>query len=718
MAQGCLAALQIGAAGQGPPTVLWAASNRPTPNCTDLDTSGRGHLRQRQRVRPVRPSCSRADSVRSDAAMRRPVWLLSMDTDHFCAPPLTTGALKAYFAAHGATRADTDVELVHFANRDVLDTWLQSEWPRHVRPLAAAAVDAGVEPVLGLSCYTWNVAELLEVARRIKSELPGMLVVAGGPHVQRAADFLHDEAIDVISLGEGERTFTELLDCGKRADWHTVDGLAFLDGGTLHETRPRARTMALDELPSAIGVVPLRDEKGAPLYRQVAYETSRGCPYRCSFCEWGTGAIGTKMFQFSLDRIRRDLEALIEGGVEDIWFSDSNFGALREDIEKARIIVDLKQRTGRPRTFASSWSKNHNARVQEVVRLLHRHGLLWHYHLALQTLTPRALELSNRTNMRANDYEPIVRSLAAEGVPVTAELIWGLPGDNLADFAANLDHLFSVFPNINIFAYTLLPGTEFYDRRDEYQIVATPVAGYGKAKGEYVVGCLTFPREEGEDGYVLVASHVILSRGHVIPYTLRLLALDRRASVSTLMRAVLRDLIQEYAADLPESVSRERMAVYENRCAIYLALLSDPERTWRCIELAVARHLAERDATDLWPRVARLLALDRLLCPRTGPATTIVQDLDFAADRVLNALGAMTMPDDEDFEGDRVELEIAHPGEAGVVLIDPDGGSWMRGRVRAATRAGARTDAPIAWLAEQGSAARQGGDTAPLEPHP
>jgi hypothetical protein len=637
-----------------------------------------------------------------------------MDTDHFNAPPLTTGALKAYFAAHGATRDRTDVELAHFANRDALDAWLAADWSYRARPRAAAAVAGGGEPVLGLSCYTWNVAELLEVARRVKAELPEMLIVAGGPHVQRAADFLHDEAIDVVVLGEGEQTFTELLDCGARGEWHGVAGLAFVDGGALRQTQPRARTVELDRLPSALDVVPLRDAAGAPLYRQVAYETTRGCPYRCSFCEWGTGAIGTKMFQFSLERIRGDLERLVDGGVEDIWFSDSNFGALREDLEKARIVVDLKKRTGRPRTFATSWSKNHNARVQEIVRLLHRHGLLWHYHLALQTLTPRALELSHRTNMRANDYEPIVRSLAAEGVPVTAELIWGLPGDNLADFAANLDHLFSVFPNINIFAYTLLPGTEFYDRRDEYRIVATPVAGYGKAKGEYVVGCLSFSRDEGEEGYVLVASHVILSRGHVIPYTLRLLALDRRASVSTLLRAVLRDLVQEYAAEIPEAALRQPMAVYENRSALYLAFLSDLERTYRCIELAVARHLADCGATDLWPRVAMLLALDKVLCPRTGPPATTVHGFDFAADRVLNALGGMAMPADEDFAGGGVELEIAHPGEVGVVLVDPDGGSWMRGRVRSATRAGARTEAPIAWLAEQGIAARLAGDAAPL----
>jgi len=541
--------------------------------------------------------------------------------------------------------------------------------------------------------------------------VPELMVVVGGPHVQRAEDFLYGDGIDVVVLGEGEETFTELLDCATRDDWSRVAGIAYLSAdGAVHRTEPRPRSTELDRFPSALDVVPLRDAAGAPLYRQVAYETSRGCPYRCSFCEWGTGAIGTKMVQFSLDRIRRDLERLVEGGVNDIWFADSNFGALREDLGKAEIVVDLRRRTGLPHTFATSWSKNHNRRVQEIVRLLHRNGLLWHYHLALQTLTPLALELSHRTNMRANDYEPVVKALATEGVPVTAELIWGLPGDNLADFAAHLDHLFSVFPNINIFAYTLLPGTEFFDRREKYRLLTLPVAGYGKAKGEYVVGCHTFPREEGEEGYVLVASHVMFSRGHVIPYTLRLLALDRRASVSALLRSVVRDLIAAFAAEVPDEARRTRMAIYESRATLYLAFLRDADRAYAVIRRTVRRHLTEAGAADLWGQAAKVLALDQALCPRTGPSRTIVESFDFDADLVLAALGEMERPDPALLAfGAGVELEIQHPARVGEVLLDPDGGAWMRGRIRSAQRDGRRVAAPVAWFAEQGGGVEANG---------
>ena len=619
--------------------------------------------------------------------MRRPVWLLSEDTEQFRAPPMTTGALAAHFQARGRTAAATEVELVHFLEPADRVRWVEVEWDEAVVPRAREALDRGLEPVLGLSCYTWNVAELLEISRRARDEVPGLLIVAGGPHVQCARDFLGEDGIDVVVLGEGEETFTDLLDAPGREAWSSIAGLAYLDddGGVI-ETAERPRATDLDRFPSALDAIELRDETGEPRYRQVAYETARGCPYRCSFCEWGTGAIGTKMFQKSLDRIRDDLERLVEGGLQDIWLADSNFGALREDLEKAKIFVDLKQRTGRPQTFATSWSKNHNQRVQEIVRLLHANQLLVHYHLALQTLTPGALELSHRTNMRANDYEPIVKQLAAEGVPIAAELMWPLPGDTLADFEGNLDHLLTVFPDVNIFAYTLLPGTEFYDRRDELEIEALPVEGYGKAKGEYVVGCRSFSRDEGEEGYLLLTAWVMLSRGSILPNTTRFVALDGRLSASSFLRAVLRDLARAFASEVPDLDPSDRIRIYERRAELYLVALASLDRTFerigRTVEEALdAADLEDADREELRERLRAVIAVDHALCPRVGPTRTIRETFAFAADEVARPLAAMNLPDAGAWEPRRTELVVHHPARVGEVLKDPDGGSWMRGTV-------------------------------------
>ena len=421
---------------------------------------------------------------------------------------------------------------------------------------------------------------------------------------------------------------------------------------------------------------------GKPLYDSISYETSRGCPFKCAFCEWGTGAIGSKMYQWPLERIREDWEGIVAAGIKNIWLADSNFGALKLDRDKAELIVELKNRTGLPLSFATSWSKKHSRQVQEIALLLHRNRLLPHYQLALQTLTPEALRLSNRENMGSNEYAPIAKSMAEQGVPIAAELIWGLPGDNLSDFERNLDQLLATFPNINIFGYTLLPGTEFYSRRDEYRIEAIPVAGYGKAKGEYVVGCHTFSRDEGEEGYFLITAHILLVHGHIIPLTTRLLALQAEVPVSPLLREVLRRLIALLQATLIAPDLTDRMAIYEQRNRIYLAALGQRDLLYSAITDTVVAHFASHDRS---PAAAlQALQLDQQLCPRQGSEHTEHACFNFDARAVHRALAAMELPPPRAGLPSDFQLTIHHPGGVGDILQGADGGSWLAGSIEQA----------------------------------
>ncbi len=608
--------------------------------------------------------------------MQRPVWLLSMDSEQFNAPPTTTAALTAYFRKYGASAADTAIELVHFqCGRDIAD-WLE-DWQATGLAGARQALEAGLSPVVGFSFYTWNAAEFLALASELRQLLPGLLIVAGGPHVQQAGDYLGVDPIDVIFMGEAEVSFQQFLDCPDRTGWPAIDGLAFLVDGTVVTTTPRERCQDLAQFPSPLDVLELTDQAGQARYDSIAYETSRGCPFKCAFCEWGTGAIGSKMYQWPLERVREDWETIIAAGIKNIWLADSNFGALKLDRAKADLIVELKHRTGLPLSFATSWSKKHSRQVQEIALLLHRNRLLPHYQLALQTLTPEALRLSNRQNMESNEYEPIAKSMAEQGVPIAAELIWGLPGDNLGDFERNLDRLLATFPNINIFGYTLLPGTEFHARRDEYRIEAIPVAGYGKAKGEYVVGCHSFSRDEGEEGYFLITAHILLVHGHIMPLTTRLLALGGEVPVSPLLREMLRALVGLAAPALPGIALHDRMTVYEQRDPIYLAVLARHDALYRTLADILEQHCR---AHGLDPGAAlQALQLDAALCPREGDEQTLLAEFNFDAEAVFRALSAMELP--PAITAAAVRLRIRHPGGVGDILQGADGGSWLAGNI-------------------------------------
>ncbi|MFK7731046.1 MAG: radical SAM protein [Pseudomonadales bacterium] len=609
--------------------------------------------------------------------IKRPVFLFSMDSEQFHAAPLTTGGLQAYYQRFGKRCDDTEFHLLHFRDAEHIEAW-REDGVQQLRVLCLDALEANQQPILGFSFYTWNAAEFLQLILELKRELPDVLCVAGGPHVQEAETYLLSDPIDLIVLGEGEQTFTELLDNPEVEHWPDIAGLAWAQGGHVVSTAERPRETELDRLPSALDVVTLTDSEGQPLYDSIAYETSRGCPFKCAFCEWGTGAIGTKMHQFSMGRIRDDWQKVVAAGIENIWLADSNFGALREDLEKTQLICDLKNETGLPRTFATSWSKKHSPKVQQIVLLLNQNGLLPHYQLALQTLTPLALELSNRKNMAANKYEPIAREMADAGVPIAAELIWGLPGDNLADFENNLDQLLATFPNINIFGYTLLPGTEFYRRRDEYQIEAVPVAGYGKAKGEYVVACHTFGRDEGVDGYFLIAAHMILIHGHMMPLTIRFLAMQKHLPATPLLRVLLKRLLMEFGLSF-----EDKLGVYEGRAAIYLALMNERKRSFDIIRAALIDWCAQHEAdTNLIDEALKVLTLDEAICPRTGRQSSEVMEFEFDAAGTIASLEKLNIPDEESFNEQPQALCFEHPGGVGDVLKDPDGGSWMRGQWR------------------------------------
>ena len=213
------------------------------------------------------------DSVVTGAA--RPVWLFSLDSEHFHAAPTATGGLIAWYRKYGATPDAVDFRQVHFRERDQVERWIDAELAGLARE-ADAALMRGAVPVVGLSFYTWNAAEFLELARAVRRACPGVLIVAGGPHVQQAESYLGTDPIDVIVLGEGEVTFQELLDT-PRGRWPEVPGLAWLGrDGSVRSSGKRARLLKLGEIPSPFDVIALTDELGRPLYDAVTYATRRG----------------------------------------------------------------------------------------------------------------------------------------------------------------------------------------------------------------------------------------------------------------------------------------------------------------------------------------------------------------------------------------------------------------------------------------------------------
>ncbi|MEW6047342.1 MAG: radical SAM protein [Bacillota bacterium] len=191
------------------------------------------------------------------------------------------------------------------------------------RTLAAFRPD-----VVGLTAYTAEAWAAKGLARRIRASCPEALIVWGGYHATMAPeDALSEPAVDVLVLGEGEKTFPELMDAFARGDsWQSIPGLAFRRDGRVVRTAPRPPIEDLDTLPMPDWSLVERHQDR--YYLNVmgvagSVETSRGCPYDCSFCSvwvFNSRRYRTK----SPDRVMAELERLPEA-VQVVAFVDDEF---------------------------------------------------------------------------------------------------------------------------------------------------------------------------------------------------------------------------------------------------------------------------------------------------------------------------------------------------------------------------------------------------------
>jgi hypothetical protein len=302
--------------------------------------------------------------------------------------------------------------------------------------------------------------------------------------------------------------------------------------------------------------------------------------------------------------------------------------------------------------------------VQGIARRLYQSGLLEHYTLSLQTLTESALQTSHRSNMSINQFRRIASEMARDGVPITSELIWGLPGDNLVEFRRNLDALTAVFPSISIYGYTLLPGTEFYARRREYAIETVTLREVGNWELDYVVACYSFDREDGVEGYFLAAAHSALNRGNIIPLATRYMALDGCVSISAILTDIFKALVDLVRIPIDGVDRYDGLTAYSLRDRIYFWLLSNKETAFTAIRRAMLNSLVAHGADSrLCERVGKVLELDQVLCPGINQhRRRETYAFGFNGERLCRALAAMSLPDDSTFDASfRSELRVVHP---------------------------------------------------------
>ena len=285
--------------------------------------------------------------------------------------------------------------------------------------------------IVGFSNYIWNINYNLALAQAIKEKWPETIIVFGGPEVPDVIGsfLIENPFVDIAVHQEAEYTFRQILldNLVGALDPATLPGVSYFDSTSGVVTNPsEGRIHDLEELPSPYlsGVF---DEimNGHDTKWAATYETNRGCPFKCHFCDWGSLTF-SKIKKFPMDRVKKELEWFGDHNIEYIFLADANFGVFKpRDFEIADHLVQVSTKSGFPKNVNIQWAKNSN---RDIVALAKQMGSINKgMTLSVQSMSEEVLVAIERRNMAIHNLEEILEDCNKAGIPSYTELILGLP---------------------------------------------------------------------------------------------------------------------------------------------------------------------------------------------------------------------------------------------------------------------------------------------------
>src|ERR1700730_8216363 len=321
--------------------------------------------------------------------------------DHF---PYSVGILQAFAQQYLDNRDDYEFLSPIYSRIPVME--------------AADRLDGA--DLVAFSTYVWNAQISLRIAETLKKRRPGVFIVFGGPHVpDRSESFLRKNSfIDLACHGEGEQVFASLLRTFKTDLWRDIPSTSYLaPGGAFVQNARGARLKDLSGVPSPYleGIFDSLIQTNPQQQWIAMWETNRGCPFACTFCDWGS-AVASKVSSWEVERLYREVEWFADHKIEYVFCADANFGILPRDVDIARYCAETKKKHGYPHALSVQNTKNATERSYQVQKILSDAGLNKGVVVSLQSVDPGTLKAIKRDNIKLSTYYEIQRRFAAEGV--------------------------------------------------------------------------------------------------------------------------------------------------------------------------------------------------------------------------------------------------------------------------------------------------------------
>lgn len=327
--------------------------------------------------------------------------------------------------------------------------------------------------LVGMQTYVTNINRCLAIAELIKEACPETRIILGGPHATIFPNMIIDHpAVDYLAISEAEFTVQELVACLKEGrEPKDVMGLYYKDEeGRIHKNKRRPFCKDIDELPTprytifdAANYFPAVHIRGKHVHNMI---TSRGCPYKCTFCS-ATEVYGNKYRYQSIERTIAEMRFLKEElGVDSLQIYDDNFTTNRKRTkELCRRMIE--------EDLGLQWVCYTRADAigdEEMLKLMKKAGC-YMIVVGIENANPRILELI-RKELDLDVARKNLELARKVKINVLSSFMIGLPSETIEEiensiqFSKELALTYATYP-----IFTPYPGTPIRKDAEEYGVI-------------------------------------------------------------------------------------------------------------------------------------------------------------------------------------------------------------------------------------------------------
>lgn len=349
-----------------------------------------------------------------------------------------------------------------FAGRQYLEDIELAEYTINNEPGTILADLFKRQPdVVGFSCYIWNYNMVCDLVREFHKLMPDVPIWLGGPEVSYDAEkiLVYQKEVTGVIVGEGEKTFLELLKHYKKEEGYEhlsdIPGIVTREGKYI-ERKP----LNLNELPF------LYEDLKPFENRIIYYESSRGCPFRCSYCLSSIDKT-VRIRDFTL--VEKELKFFLDNKVSQVKFVDRTFNCNYEH------TMDIWQYILKHDNGITNFHFEIEADIlrQEEIELLSkmRPGLV-QLEIGVQTTNPITLKEIRRYMDIEKLKKTVQTILDYKTVHIHLDLIAGLPYEDYESFKKSFNEVYRMHPQqLQLGFLKVLKGSYMYEKAEDYGLV-------------------------------------------------------------------------------------------------------------------------------------------------------------------------------------------------------------------------------------------------------